>query len=309
MEELFAANRLNWDDRARLHATDTTGAYRIDHAVAGGDTLHAIESAEIGDVSGRRLVHLQCHIGLDTLSLAGRGAIATGLDFSSEAIGAARGFASRARREVRFVHADLYDARQALGATYQVVFVTWGAINWLPDIQRWAGLVSDLLEHGGFLYLAESHPNTLCLEEIDGRIVPHYDWRTPREKPIATDAEATYTGDPRPIAHKRTYEWIHPIGAIVSALIQAGLSLQWLNEHERLPYRLFPEWCRPTIPACSGSPMGIPAWLCRFPLGPPNRPEREGRKTGPERWAPIGSARFHARTVGLFRGTRRLWRG
>ena len=116
MDEFIAANRLNWDDRAKLHSTDTTGMYRIAQVLAGGDVLHAIESAELGDISGRRVVHLQCHIGLDTISLASRGAIATGLDFSAEAIAAARDFAKRAGRDVRFVQSDIYEAPAALGA-------------------------------------------------------------------------------------------------------------------------------------------------------------------------------------------------
>jgi SAM-dependent methyltransferase len=240
MDDHIAANRANWDDRARLHATDQTGSYSIESVVAGGSSLHDIEAREIGDVAGRRLVHLQCHIGLDTISLAALGAEATGLDFSAEAVAAARGFAARAGRSVRFVESDVHDAPAALGATYEIAYVTWGAINWLPDIGRWARIVADVLEPGGFLYLAESHPSTLCLEEIEGRIVPHYDWRTPIDRPIATDSDATYTGDTRPVAHRRTYEWIHPLSDIVGALAAAGLRLDWLREHEELPYRLFP---------------------------------------------------------------------
>ena len=224
MDEFSAANRLNWDNRARLHASDPTGMYRIAEVLAGGDSLHAIEAGEIGDVSGRRLVHLQCHIGLDTISLAGRGAIATGLDFSVEAIAAARDFAARAGRDVRFVQSDIFEAPQALAEKYEIAYVTWGAINWLPDIRRWAKVVSEVLELGGFLYLAESHPTTLCLEEIEGRIVAHYSWRTPPERPIAQDAPLSYTGDQRTLDHTRTYEWIHPLSEIVTALTDCGLA-------------------------------------------------------------------------------------
>ena len=235
MDEFIAANRLNWDDRAKLHSTDTTGMYRIAQVLAGGDVLHAIKFGELGDIAGRRLVHLQCHIGLDTVSLANRGAVATGLDFSPEAIAAARDFAKRAGRDVRSVQSDIYEAPAALGETYDVAYVTWGAINWLPDIFRWAQVVSDVLEPGGFLYLAESNPATLCLEEIDGRIVAHYGWRTPQARPIAMDVATTYTGDEREVAHKRTYEWIHPLADIVNALQAAGLQLASLNDMSCCP--------------------------------------------------------------------------
>jgi SAM-dependent methyltransferase len=232
MDEFAAANLLNWEDRARLHATDTTGTYGIALVIAGGDALHAIEASEIGDVAGKRLIHLQCHIGTDTISLAHRGAIVTGLDFSDAALDAARGFALKAGRDIRFVRSDIYDAPAALGERYEVAYVTWGAINWLPDIFRWAKVVADVLEPGGFLYLAESHPNTLCLEEIDGRLVPYYAWRTPRSEPLAQNVPSTHTGDTRPLAHTRTYEWVHPLSDILAALKQAGLTLDSVHEHE-----------------------------------------------------------------------------
>jgi SAM-dependent methyltransferase len=240
LDERIAANRLNWDDRARLHSTDTTGMYRIAEVLAGGDSLHAIEADEIGDVAGRRLVHLQCHIGLDTISLAGRGAIATGLDFSHEAIASARDFAARAGRDVRFVQSNIYEAPAALGATYEIAYVTWGTICWLPDIRGWAQVVADVLERGGFLYFCDSHPATLCLEQIEGKLVPHYAWRTALGAPIVMDDPSTYTGDARKIAHTRTYEWIHPLSDILTALIDAGMTIEWLHEHEYLPSRLFP---------------------------------------------------------------------
>jgi SAM-dependent methyltransferase len=262
LDERIAANRLNWDDRAKLHATDLTGSYRIAEVLAGGDVLHAIEAAEIGAVSGKRLVHLQCHIGLDTISLAGRGAIATGVDFSAEAIAAARDFASQAKRDVRFVHSNIYDAPAALGATYEIAYATWGTICWLPDIVRWARVVADVLEPGGFLYFCDTHPAAACLEEIDGKLVPHYAWRTALDAPITMDVPTTYTGDARPIEHTRTYEWIHPLSDVLSALIDAGITIDWLHEHEYLPYRLFPMM----VPADSKGLSRLPDGQSPVPL-------------------------------------------
>lgn len=241
MPDFIAANRLNWDDRARLHASDTTGSYRIARVLAGGSSLHAIETAEIGDVAGKDIVHLQCHIGLDTISLKHLGArSATGLDFSPEAIGAAREFARKANADVRFVEASVYDAAKALGATYDVVYVTWGAINWLPDILGWAKVVASLLRPGGRLYLLEGHPQMNQLEACDGRLELEFGWRTPLSEPLAFDDQQTYTGDDRQLAHTRCYEWIHPISDIVNAVIRAGLTLDFLNEHESLVWRAFP---------------------------------------------------------------------
>jgi predicted RNA methylase len=129
MDEFFRANLLSWDDRAELHSTGVSSDYPIAKVIAGGSCLHELETQEIGDIRGKDIVHLQCHIGLDTLSLKHLGArSATGLDFSPKAIEAARRFAADAGTEARFVEAPVYDAVEALGATYDMVFVSWGAI-------------------------------------------------------------------------------------------------------------------------------------------------------------------------------------
>jgi SAM-dependent methyltransferase len=234
------ANRRNWEERAAIHARNRTGFYPIDRLKAGEDILQPIEAAEIGDVAGKRLIHLQCHIGLDTLCLARRGAIVTGLDFSPTAIAAARALASELGIPAEFVESDVFGARERLNGSFDLAFVTWGTICWLPDIGRWAQVVASLLAAGGVLYLADAHPSALVLEEIDGRILPHYPWRVSADKPLIFEDAQTYTGDVTELVEKRNYEWIHPLSAIITGLIEAGLQLEFLHEHERLPWKLFP---------------------------------------------------------------------
>ncbi|MEJ1159779.1 class I SAM-dependent methyltransferase [Prosthecomicrobium sp. N25] len=262
MDPRLEANRLNWDERAGLHATDRTGSYRIADVLAGRSSLHAIEAAEIGDVRGLDLVHLQCHIGLDTISLAHFGARATGLDFSPKAIEAARDFARRAGRpDVRFVEGDVYAAPDRPGETYDRVFTGWGALNWLPDIERWAAVVARLLRPGGYLYLIESHPITCgALADRDGVPTPTYPWRDPPEKPVASDMTHTYTGDARPLVNTRNYEWTHPISEVVTALLGAGLRLEMLREHDRVAWKAYPTLVED----------GVDLW--RFPAGGPSLP-------------------------------------
>ena len=241
MDEFAKANRLNWDNRAELHATDTTGSYRIAKVLAGGSSLHALEQGEIGDLSGKDVVHLQCHIGLDTISLKHLGAnSATGLDFSPKAMAAARDFAKKAGTDVRFVEASVYDAVEALGRAYDLVFVTWGAINWLDDIVRWAKVAAALLRPGGRLYLLEGHPVMNQFEARDGRLDLEFGWRTPLDAPLVFDDAQTYTGDERALSHTRCYEWIHPLSDIVNALISAGLVIDFLNEHDIVVWKAFP---------------------------------------------------------------------
>ncbi|MCV9966148.1 class I SAM-dependent methyltransferase [Pararhizobium sp. BT-229] len=242
MTDYLETNRLNWDDRAELHATDMTGRYPIARVLSGGSSLHALEAGEIGDVTGKDIVHLQCHIGLDTLSLKHLGALSvTGLDFSPNAISAARDFAGRAGTQATFVEASVYDAVAVLERqTYDMVFVTWGAIHWLPDIRRWAQVVARLLRPGGRLYLLDGHPQMFQYEGVDGGLSLAYGWRTPADAPLLFEEGHTYTGDPRPLTHRRMYEWFHPLSDIVNALVQAGLRLDFLNEHEILTWRHYP---------------------------------------------------------------------
>ena len=191
-------------------------------------------------MAGKRIVHLQCHFGLDTIRLARRGAIVTGLDFSTAAIAAARALEAELGVRARFVEGNAYDSPALLNAQYDIAFVTWGSIIWLPDIRRWAQIVAELLAPGGWLYLAEGHPATLSLDEVDGRLVAIRAWRTPTNAPFAYDDATTYTGDPTPLAHTRSYEWCHPLSDIICGLLEADLRLDFLHEHERLPWRYFP---------------------------------------------------------------------
>lgn len=236
----FETNRKAWDERVAIHRRDATGFYAVAKVLRGEDKLNAIEAAEIGDLRGLRGAHLQCHFGLDTICLARRGAAMTGLDFSPAAILEARRLAEQTGAGAAFVEGNVYDARALLDGEFDFVYVTWGAINWLPDIARWANAAASLLKPGGFLYLAESHPVTLCLEEADGRLEPRYPWRNAAGEPLETENDVTYNGDPTPMANRKNYEWIHPLSSILNALVSAGLALEWLHEHEALTWALFP---------------------------------------------------------------------
>jgi SAM-dependent methyltransferase len=257
----ISANQRSWDERAAIHLENRTGFYGTDRVRAGEDILHAIEAEEIGDLVGKRLLHLQCHFGLDTLCLARRGATVTGLDFSETAIAGARALAAELGISAEFVKGEVYDARALMTGSFDRIYVTWGTICWLPDMRRWAQVVASLLAPGGSLYLADAHPSALMLEEIDGRIVPHYPWRTPLNEPLVFDDTETYTGDPTKLTHTRNYEWIHPLSKIVSAAIEAGLALNFLHEHERLPWKLFP-----SMVATEGGLFRLPDGFVPIPL-------------------------------------------
>ena len=235
----YEANRRHWDESAGIHVKSTTGIYRTEDFREGADILLPIESREVGDVAGKDLIHLQCHFGLDTLSLARRGARVTGVDFSPVAIREARALSDETGVPGNFVECNLYEAPDHVAGAFDIAFVTWGAIYWLPDIAGWARVVSHFLRPGGSLYLLEGHPAVLALDEMEGVIRPRYNYFHDRE-PLAFDEDHTYTGDEDVLENKRSYSWCHSLADIVNALIGAGLRIEWLNEHDSLAWQLFP---------------------------------------------------------------------
>jgi SAM-dependent methyltransferase len=220
-------NRANWDDRVPVHLASEF--YDLERFRAGANSLRPFETTEAGDVTGKRLVHLQCHVGLDTLSWARNGAQVTGLDFSEPAITAARSLAADRGIHASFAVADVYDAVTALGGRrFDVAYTGTGALVWLPDIPRWAGVVATLLVPGGFLYLVEAHPFARILDDAQGASVvqDYFD-----DGPSVEDYPCSYTDGP-PLEHTRSVQFQHPLGQIVTALADAGLRIDFLNEHD-----------------------------------------------------------------------------
>jgi SAM-dependent methyltransferase len=237
-DEHRRANRAMWDDRTGIHLESTF--YDVDGWLARAPGPRPREVDALGEVAGLRLVHLQCHFGLDTLTFARVGAQVTGVDFSLPAITAARDLARRAGLSERatFVQSDVYDATTALGgATFDIVYVSLGALCWLPDVDRWAGVVSDLLAPGGRLYLHDVHPAAWALADDDVRFAYTYYQET---GPFVEDSETTYTDSTRPIEHTRSYEWNHSLGEIVTALLARGLRITGLTEHDWTPWQRWP---------------------------------------------------------------------
>jgi SAM-dependent methyltransferase len=253
-------NRRIWDERATIHARDTTGDYMLERFLAGEDALHEIEAAELGNIAGKSILHLQCHIGRDTLCLARRGAIATGIDFSSEALAVARRLGREAGLDATFIECTVDDVPRAAPGPFDMVFTTWGALCWLPDMWRWARIVAAVLSTGGELYLADAHPGLRVLEEAAGKLVVTYDYLTPADRPLTFIEATTYTGDPTIMQNQQSHEWMHPLSAILGGLIDAGMTITMFREHEILPWRALP----------SMVPAGERMW--RLPDGYPRLP-------------------------------------
>lgn len=239
----ISVNRANWDERAPVHAAST--GYAVDRFAADPEHLSDVvrfDQPRLGDIRGLRGVHLQCHIGTDTISLARLGATMTGLDFSPASIEQARRIAEQAGAAVDFVEAEVSAALDVLPAeTFDLVFTGIGALCWLPDISEWAHIVARLLKPGGRLFVREGHPMLWSLDETrtDGLFVAYPYFET--AEPLVMDYDGTYVDTEQKFAHTASHSWNHGLGEIVSALLAEGLTLTMLEEHDSVPWKALDE--------------------------------------------------------------------
>jgi SAM-dependent methyltransferase len=242
-ESYVDINRAMWDERAPAHAASPD--YQVRRFVEDPRHLSDVVRFDrplLGSVAGLRGVHLQCHIGTDTLSLARLGARMTGLDFSGPALVEARQLAAATGADIEFVQSEVYAAPDVLpGAAFDLVYTGIGAIIWLPDIDRWAGVVAGLLAPGGRLFMREGHPVLYATPDPlpDGLLTlehPYFE----TGKPTEWDADATYVSTDVSFAHTRSVEWNHGLGETVTALLDHGLTITALVEHDSIPWNALP---------------------------------------------------------------------
>ncbi len=239
IDRFRSANRDYWDREAALNLA----SWDVEGFLNDPDRLTMMVAADreaIGDVTGKRLLHLQCHFGLDTLAWARLGAVVTGVDFAPGAIAAARDLASRARLPARFVETELYAAPEVISERFEVVYTGGGALCWLPDIRAWAAAVGRLLAPGGVFYIREAHPVLWSLddERADRQLViglPYFETGSPKRWDGAPAWDQT-----RAAPATTHYVWQHGVGEVVTALIEAGLTIQSLHEHRTCLWQALP---------------------------------------------------------------------
>jgi SAM-dependent methyltransferase len=243
--EWLDANRAQWDERVPLHVA--SGFYDQSRLRAGHGTLGGIEERELHEyfpegLEGKRVLHLQCHFGADTLVLAQRGAAVVGVDFSRPAILQARALATEigVADRARFIMANIYDLRHTLPEpeSFDVVYTTWGTIGWLPDVAEWARIIEWYLKPGGRLYFADGHPSAWVLEDGAGGVpvVQHpYD---SDGAPEVLDYSTDYADDAAVLTNTRSFEWAHPLGETITALLDTGLGIDFLHEHYAVPWKM-----------------------------------------------------------------------
>ena len=232
MDSRIAANRRLWNEWARINQESEfydTASFR-----AGQTSLKHIELGEVGDVAGKSLLHLQCHFGQDTLSWGRLGAKVTGVDLSPDAIARARALARELGIDARFLYANVLDPKELGDAQFDIVFTSYGALNWLPNLGAWARVIARHLKPGGRFHIVEFHPMISTLDEDAKEITSSY-FNT--GDALHFESTASYAGGEH--APIESYEWPHSLVEIVQSLLDAGLTVTSLHE---FPYVVHNCW-------------------------------------------------------------------
>jgi SAM-dependent methyltransferase len=229
-------NREHWNANTDVHWQSEF--YDVEGWLAGAESLREIELSLLpDDLTGAKVLHLQCHFGQDTLSLARRGARVTGVDLSDRAIARARQLAELASLPARFVESDVYELPRHLdeAGTFDLVFTTYGTIGWLPDLDRWAEVIHHFVAPGGALVFAEFHPIVWTLNrQRDG-----FEYSYFNRGPIVEQSASSYTG--RAKVATTEVGWNHALGDVLTALLRRGLVLERFSEHDFSPWNCFPD--------------------------------------------------------------------
>ncbi|WP_134764713.1 class I SAM-dependent methyltransferase [Nocardioides sp. 1609] len=248
-EDYRRVNRASWDERVPAHAASPDYAlqrFRDDPAHL-SDVVR-FDLPRLGSVDGLRGVHLQCHLGTDTISLARLGARMTGLDFSGAALEQARTLAAETGADVDFVESDVYAAADVLPeGGFDLVFTGIGALCWIPSVRRWADVVARLLRPGGRLFIREGHPMLWALGDPrpDGLVTVEHPY-VERAEATVWDEPGTYVETDATFEHTLTHEWNHGLGQTLTAVLDAGLVVTSFEEHDSAPWDALPGYTEPT---------------------------------------------------------------
>ena len=241
--DYFAANKFIWNQRTAVHKD--SAFYNLEGFKKGEHVLTAIELNELGAVSGKKMLHLQCHFGMDSLNWARLGADVTGVDLSDEAIKEAKKLNDELDMNATFICANIYDLHpdnqgfkipelERFGQAFDIVFTSYGTVGWLPDLTKWAEVISHYLAPGAVFYMADFHPVVWMFDDEFTHIQYPYE----NKELIVTENYGTYTDRTADIKGKE-YSWNHSISEVLSALLKAGLRLESFNEHMFSPYPCF----------------------------------------------------------------------
>jgi SAM-dependent methyltransferase len=235
-KEAFNTNRETWNKKVAIHAA--SDFYDVATFKNGRSTLSSYELKALGDVSGKTLMHLQCHFGQDTLSWSRLGAKCTGIDISEEGIKLAKELAKELSLDANFVCCNVLDISDHISEKFDLVFTSYGTIGWLPDLEPWGQMIADRLKPNGVFYIVEFHPIAWMFDYLV--YPPELKYGYLQKEVIYEEYQGTYADMDSKMSSKE-YSWNHSLGDVINALVKAGLTIDYLNEMNASPYDIFPD--------------------------------------------------------------------
>lgn len=231
----FETNKATWNTKVKVHAKSKM--YDMAAFKQGKSTLMPYELEALGDVSGKSLLHLQCHFGQDTLSWSRMGAKCTGVDLSDEGIKLAKALNTELNLDAKFICCNVLDTSQHIKEQFDIIFTSYGVIGWLPDLKPWGKMIAERLKKGGTFFIAEFHPIVWMFDYLDDKPVMRYGYM--QDEVIYEEYQGTYADENSKMISKE-YAWNHGLGEVVSALTEAGLYIEYLQEYTESPYNVLP---------------------------------------------------------------------
>ncbi|OPL17748.1 MAG: hypothetical protein AVO35_08790 [Candidatus Aegiribacteria sp. MLS_C] len=254
--EAEEGNRVHWDELASAHES----SYEYGRLLDGGHLIDEVQLREVGDVAGRSLLHLQCHIGTDTLSWARLGASVTGVDISPVSLEVAGRLAEKCGLKARFIRSSVYDLPGVLSDTFDIVYTSVGVLCWLSDLEAWASIARSFLKPGGTFYIMEGHPFLNVFDDESEGLRVKYDYFH-RTDPVKWPGDCPdYAGDGY-VVRSPSWEWQWTVSDVVNALLGAGLRIEFMHEHKYLPWKALP-----SMTECGYGRWRMPGELDLVPL-------------------------------------------
>ena len=232
----FKTNKATWNKKAIVHTQ--TDMYNMEAFKAGQTSLMPYELKAMGNVDGKSLLHLQCHFGQDTLSWARLGAASVGVDISDEAIKIAQALNDELQLNAKFICCNVLDTSKYVSQQFDIVFTSYGVIGWLPNLKPWAKMIAERLKPGGVFYMAEFHPIVWMFDYLQNPPKLRYGYM--QDEVIYEEYQGTYADENSKMISKE-YGWNHGLSEVINALIEAGLTIDYLNEYDESPYNVMPD--------------------------------------------------------------------
>ncbi|WP_242119805.1 class I SAM-dependent methyltransferase [Aestuariivivens sediminicola] len=238
-DKYFNINRVTWNKKVQEHAKGTF--YNLEAFKNGRSSLNAYELDALGEVKGKSLLHLQCHFGQDTLSLSRMGARCTGVDISDVGIEMASQLNDDLELDAQFVCCNVLDTKAYIKEVFDIVYTSYGVIGWLPDLKPWGAIIADKLKKGGTFFMAEFHPITWMFDYLNDE--PKIAYGYMQDEVIYEEYKGTYGNEQSQMLSKE-YAWNHGLGEVITALTEAGLHIEYVNEFYESPYDILPNMVR-----------------------------------------------------------------